>query len=206
MFIVVSASYSFHHQLIPKIVYLSEKANSLFRENSITILIPKPLFHSFFYHSKSAQFCYNARKMKTVLKSVSGKKKRMTRVVYIMSKVAVRMDIEFSIVIDYWNVGRRSINQALAWPKCTSCYCSQASEVLYFYTGLLLAIWCEQIKKRAEGKKANFPFCEEKHKHIGGKTETGKKIGQLHGNIEFCSFFFLRGANGESFFFSLGKK
>lgn len=68
-------------------------------------------------------------------------------------------------------------------------------------TDYVIAIWCECAQIKSDEK---LPSWKRKHKHIE-KNLKQEKTGQLHGNIEFCSFF-SEGANGESFFSRLGKK
>lgn len=68
-------------------------------------------------------------------------------------------------------------------------------------TDYVIAIWCECAQIKSDEK---LPSWKRKHKHIEKKLKQ-EKTGQLHGNIEFCSFF-SEGANGESFFSRLGKK
>lgn len=91
-----------------------------------------------------------------------------------------------SIVIDYIDEGRSSINQASPLVPCTSCYCFQASKVLYFYTGLLLAIWCECEQIKSDEK---LPSWKRKHKHIEKRLKQEKKLVNYMAILSFVVFF-----------------
>lgn len=100
-----------------------------------------------------------------------------------------------SIVIDYWQGAKTSINQAL--PPACHVIAFKPQRYFIFIPDCYYLMCANKNRKARFGKKIFS-----RHRTKGKCQLEPRKNGQLHGNIEFCIFFFCGGKQMEKLFSS----